>query len=118
MGDINGDHLEDVVIGGASGHPTIFYVQQSGGTFSNQKIVAGTDSSLPATRRGSLNKLSVEEGVAMAGRLAPDNLDLPKLQNMSNELAAKLKERGFGAWFGGGQEDKHERHHKDDHDSK
>jgi len=65
VGDVNGDHLEDVVIGGPSGHPTIFYTQKSDGTFSNQKIIPGSET-----------KMEEDEGLLLFDADGDNDLDL------------------------------------------
>ena len=37
-GDINGDTLEDFIVGGAKDQPTAFYIQKSDGSFTNKKF--------------------------------------------------------------------------------
>jgi len=65
IGDINGDHLEDVVIGGSSGHPTIFYTQKSDGAFSGQKVIPGSET-----------KMEEDEGLLLFDADGDNDLDL------------------------------------------
>jgi hypothetical protein len=65
VGDINGDRLEDVVIGGSSGYPTIFYTQKTDGTFSNKKPVPGTE-----------KKMEEDEGLLLFDADGDNDLDL------------------------------------------
>ena len=45
-GDINGDSLEDFIVGGAKDQPTAFYIQKSDGSFSEKKFSFSIDHSM------------------------------------------------------------------------
>jgi len=60
-----------------------------------EKIVTGTENSLHPRGFGSRSQISIDQAVTLASRVGPGNVDLPKLQRMSDELSAKLKAQGF-----------------------
>lgn len=54
VGDLNGDQLDDLIVGGSSGFPTSYFLQQADGTFSK-----------PGRLQDGENKIAEDEGLLL-----------------------------------------------------